>query len=114
MIESNWICERCSKEYDLQKGEGWIRLVEEDYSNEESKITPLIPYETVCYECADELYEIAKNCDKNCFACQATIVWGLSVKDCLKFQLAFDLIELPPPPPPQNSIEAARRMFNIF
>jgi len=55
MNELKWICERCGREFDLEMGEGWIALAEEIPSPEDGKLTPLEPYEKVCYECADEL-----------------------------------------------------------
>jgi len=115
MNENKWICERCGKEFDLRRGEGWIRLVEEEQSLSDGKLTPVVPFETVCYDCADELYAIVEKCDKKCYECEATIVWGLSIKDCLKFQRKFDLIDLPQKPqPPRGSIEEAEQILEIF
>jgi len=93
MDESKWICERCGREYDLEKGEGWVTLVEDQ--NSVGKLTSKEPYDCVCYECADELLAIVKKCDKQCYNCEATMVWGLSIMDCLNFQLKLDLIKLP-------------------
>lgn len=93
MEESKWVCERCGKEYDLEKGEGWVILVEEEPLPQDGKHTPLVPYESVCYKCADELYAIMEKCNKDCLNCEATTIWGLSIEDCLEFQLKFDLID---------------------
>jgi hypothetical protein len=115
MNENKWFCERCGNEFDLEAGEGWVRLVEEEQSLADGKFVPVMPFETVCYNCADDLYAIVEKCDKRCHNCEATIVWGLSIKDCLKFQLKFDLIELPRrPQPPKGSIEEARQILEIF
>ena len=94
MNDSKWLCERCGREFDLEIGEGWVTLVEEEPSPQDSKLTPLEPYEIVCYECADELYAIVERCNKDCPKCGVTTMWGLSIKDCLKFQLKFDLIDI--------------------
>ena len=93
MEESKWVCERCGKEYDLEEGEGWVILVEEEPSPQDGKLTPLVPYERVCYNCADELYAIMEKCNKDCLNCEVTTIWGLSIRDCLKFQLKFDLMD---------------------
>jgi len=69
MEESKWVCERCGKEYDLEKGEGWVILVEEEPLPQDGKLTPLVPYESVCYKCADELYAIMEKCNKDCLNC---------------------------------------------
>jgi len=95
MNETKWVCERCGNEYDLEKGEGWVTLVEEEPSPQDGKLTSLIPYEEVCYDCADELYAIVEKCNKDCLNCEVTTIWGLSIKDCLKFQLKFELIDYP-------------------
>ena len=97
MNESRWICERCKREFDLEMGEGWIVLAEEIPSPEHGKLTPLEPYEAVCYECADELYAIVEKCDQDCVSCEVTMTWGLSIRNCLMFQLKFDLLALPLP-----------------
>jgi hypothetical protein len=115
MNENKWFCERCGKEFDLDRGEGWVRLVEEEQLLAEGKLTSAAPFETVCYDCADDLCAIVEKCDKNCHQCDATIVWGLSIKNCLKFQLKFDLIELPQKPqPPRGSMEEAKEILEIF
>jgi hypothetical protein len=67
MEESKWICERCGREYDLEKGDGWITLVEDEESHLMDKlILSLSHYERVCYECAGELYEIVEKCNRDC------------------------------------------------
>jgi hypothetical protein len=115
MDENKWFCERCGSEFDLEAGEGGVTLVDEEQSLADGKLTPLVPFERVCYNCADDLYAIVERCDKMCHTCEATIVWGLSIKDCLKFQLKFDLIELQAKPqPPRGSIEEARQILEIF
>jgi len=115
MNENKWFCERCGNEFDLERGEGWVRLVEEEQSLSDGKLIPDPPFETVCYDCADELHAIVEKCDKECYNCEATMVWGLSIKDCLKFQLKFDLIELPQKvQPPKGSIEEAKQILEIF
>jgi len=115
MNENKWFCERCGNEFDLERGEGWVRVVEEEQSLSDGKLTPAVPFETVCYNCADELYVVVEKCDKNCHHCEASIVWGLSIKDCLKFQLKFDLIKLPQKAhPPKASIEEAKQILEIF
>jgi hypothetical protein len=85
------------REFDLESGEGWVSLAEEIPSPEDGKLNSLKPYEVVCYECADELYAIVEKCDKDCWNCEATMTWGLSIRDCLQFQLKFDLLTLPKP-----------------
>jgi hypothetical protein len=115
MNESKWICERCKKEYDLDEGEGWIRLTDDQVSYYQGKITPLVPHETVCYECADELLAIVEKCNKQCLFCDAARIWGLSIMDCLKFQIKFGLLDLPQKPqPPKGSIEEAKEILRIF
>jgi DNA-directed RNA polymerase subunit RPC12/RpoP len=115
MNESKWICERCKREYDLENGEGWIRLVADQPSHSDGKLSPLEPYETVCYECSDELLAIVEKCDKQCQYCEVPILWGLSVMDCLKYQLKFDLLDLPErPEPPKGSVEEAKEILRIF
>jgi hypothetical protein len=95
MNESIWTCERCSKALDLEKGEGSVRLTEDADSYSNGKITPLVPYENICYDCADELFALVEKCDKQCQYCEVTGIWGLSIMDCLKFQAKFNLLELP-------------------
>lgn len=115
MDENKWFCERCGNEFDLEAGEGWVRLVEEEQSLADGKLFPVVPFERICYNCADDLLAIVEKCDKRCDNCEATFLWGLSIKDCLKFQLKFDVIEPPQkPPPPRGSIEEARQFFEIF
>jgi hypothetical protein len=115
MDESKWVCERCGKEYDLEMGDGWITLAGDQASYYYGKLTPLVPYERVCYECSDELLAIVEKCDKQCQYCDVTTVWGPSVIDCLKFQWNFDLIEIPQrPQPPKGSIEEAKEILRIF
>jgi hypothetical protein len=97
METTKWNCERCKKEFDLEVGEGWVSLAEEIPSPEDGKLNSLEPYEVVCYACADELYTIVEKCDQNCLSCEATTAWGLSIRDCLQFQLKFDLLTLPKP-----------------
>ena len=119
-METTWTCERCMKEFDLEMGEGWVSLAEEIPSPEDGKLNSLEPYEVVCYECADELYAIVEECDKDCLSCEATMTWGLSIRDCLQFQLKFDLLTLPEP---QGKVvfmgglyeaEELKRMFRRF
>ena len=113
MEENKWVCQRCGNEYDLEAGDGWVTLVDEEQSP--GKLNDIEPSETVCYTCADELYAVVEKCDKMCHRCNATMLWGLSITDCLKFQLKFDLIELPQrPQPPKGSIEEARQILEIF
>jgi len=115
MKESRWVCERCEREFDLEENEGWINLTEDKDSYHNGKLTPLVPYERVCYDCADELLAVVEKCDKNCLDCEAAIIWGLSISDCLKFQLKFEVLELPPVQRPlQGSIEEAREILRIF
>jgi len=115
MKESRWVCERCEREFDLEENEGWINLTEDEDSYHNGKLTPLVPYEKVCYDCADELLAVVEKCDKNCLDCEAAIIWGLSISDCLKFQLKFEVLELPPVQRPlQGSIEEAREILRIF
>ena len=111
MNETKWVCERCGKEFDLEYGEGWVTLVEEELSPQDGKLTPLVPYERVCYECADELYAIVEKCNKDCLNCEVTTIWGLSIKDCLKFQLKFGLIEHPHSPSQmENNLSDIKRL----
>jgi hypothetical protein len=115
MNENKWFCERCGNEFDLEAGEGSVTLVDEVQLLADGKLFPVVPFERVCYNCADDLLAIVEKCDKRCHTCEATIVWGLSIKDCLKFQLKFDLIELPQKPqPPKGSIEEARQVLEIL
>jgi len=61
------------------------------------------------------LLAIVEKCDKQCYNCEATMVWGLSIMDCLKFQLKFELIELPQQhPPKKDSLEEAQEILSIF
>lgn len=115
MNDQRWICERCMRQYDLENGEGWVTLVNKEPSPPDGKLTPLHPHEKVCYECADELYAIVEKCDKDCMCCEATTIWGLSIRDCLKFQLKFDIIDLPQRQSPvKGSLEEAEEVLNIF
>lgn len=115
MIELKWVCERCGMEYDIEKGDGWVCLTVEQDSYYRGKLTPLVPHEKVCYECADELLAIVEKCDKQCYMCEATTIWGLSIMDCLKFQLKFDLINLPHKLKPMSgSLEEAKEILRIF
>ena len=115
MDETRWICERCEKEFDLARGEGWIRLVEDEHSSQMGKLNSLMPYEEVCYSCADELLATVEKCDKECWNCEVTTLWGLSIMECLKFQSKFDLIELPrKQQPAKGSLEEAREILRIF
>jgi hypothetical protein len=113
--ENKWICERCGREYDLEEGDGWVTLVDDEYYSRKGKLSPIEPYEKVCYECADELYAIVEECDKDCWNCEATRIWGLSIMDCLRFQLKFELIKLPEPQRPlEGSLEEAKQILKIF
>lgn len=96
MMENKWVCERCGKEYDLEEGEGWIRLVEDEEVHwmGRNPSSPE-PYETICCNCADELLEIMERCDKDCLHCRVTLEWGLSVMECLRLRTMFELIDLP-------------------
>lgn len=115
MGENKWVCERCGKEYNLKKGEGWLRLVDEEYYSTRGRLTSIKPYEKVCYKCADELLAVVEGCDKDCWNCKATTIWGLSIMDCLRFQLKFGLIGLPKKQQPlKGSIEEAKEMLQIF
>ncbi len=115
MDESKWVCERCGRAFDLENGQGWVRLVEERPSPEHAKLTPTVPFERVCYQCADELCAVARKCSRDCLNCQAASRWGLSIRDCLKFQLKFGLIEIAPGAvPPRGSIEEAKEILRIF
>jgi len=77
MGETKWTCERCGRGFDLENGDGWITLVDDEGSYRKGKLTPLEPYESVCYECADELLAVVENCDKECRYCEVTIIWGV-------------------------------------
>ncbi|MDI6776931.1 MAG: hypothetical protein QMD03_06790 [Syntrophales bacterium] len=115
MNESKWVCERCRKAFDLGQGEGWVTLTEDEDSYYKAKLTPLVSYEKVCYECADELFAVVEKCDKNCLNCETAVMWGLSISDCLKFQLKFEVIQLPQIERPlKGSIEEAREILRIF
>ncbi|MCX5643670.1 MAG: hypothetical protein NTZ17_03145 [Phycisphaerae bacterium] len=96
MNESKWTCERCGKQYDLEMGEGWVLLAEEIPSPEHGKLSSVEPYEAVCCECADELVAIMEKCNQDCADCEATQTWGLSIRECLRFQFKFDLLKAPP------------------
>ena len=99
MDESKWVCERCGRQYDLEMGEGWVLLAPEIPSPDDGILSPSEPYEAVCYECADELQAMVEKCDKNCVECEVPRTWGLSVKNCLQFQMEFGLLELRVPRP---------------
>lgn len=115
MIESKWVCERCGREYNLENMEGWITLTEDKDSYWKGKLTPLVPHEQVCYECADELLSLVETCNKDCENCEVTIIWGLSIMDCLKFQLKFDLLTLQQSElPPKDSIEETKEILKVF
>ncbi|MFQ5825677.1 MAG: hypothetical protein ACE5JB_16690 [bacterium] len=89
--------------------------MEDEDSHYEAKFSPLVPNEKVCYDCADELFAIVEKCDKQCQYCEATTIWGLSIMDCLKFQLKFDLLDLPKvQPPKRGSLEEAKEVLRIF
>jgi hypothetical protein len=115
MSELRWVCENCRRDFDLERGEGWVTLTGDEDSYRKGKLTSLVPYEKVCYECADELLATVEKCDKNCLNCEATVIWGLSINECLKFQIKFGLIELPQRKrPPMGTIEEAREILRIF
>lgn len=48
MNELKWVCGKCRREFDLEKGEGWVTLTEDEDSYHKGKLTPLVPYEKVC------------------------------------------------------------------
>lgn len=117
MNESRWTCKRCAREFDLEMGEGWIALAEEIPSPEHCKLSPTEPYETVCYECADELYAIVEKCNQDCTNCEAPKSWGLSIRDCLKFQQKFGFLNLPLPQgqvPVLGSLYEAEDVLRVF
>ena len=115
MNESRWICERCGREFDLENGDGGVTLVDEEISSQDGKLTPLVPYEKVCYECADELLSLVEKCNKECWNCEVTVLWGLSVMDCLKLQLKFELLDLPQRKPPRRGgLEEAKEILTLF
>ncbi len=115
MNESKWICEKCEREFDLEKGEGWVTLAGDQDSYHRGKLTPLVPYEKVCYDCTDELLAIVEKCDKQCQNCEVATIWGLSIMDCLKYQLKYDLIDLPQGQVPmKSSLEEAKEILRIF
>lgn len=115
MDETKWTCARCKKESDLEDGEGWITLVDDEHSYQNGKLTPLAPYETICYECGDEMLCIVEGCDKRCWECEVVAIWGLSIMDCLKFQLKFELINLPQKSQPlKGSLEETKEVLGIF
>ena len=120
MKQTKWTCERCKRTFDLEMGEGWIVLAEEIRASEHGRLTQLEPYEKVCYECADQLYAILEKCNQDCINCEATNIWGLSIRDCLQFQLKFDLLNLPQAQgqvPVMGSLyesEDVRRVFGRF
>ena len=76
MNELSWVCERCQRVFDLEKGEGWITLVEDEDSHRMGKLSPAVPYEEVCYECADELLAVVERCDRGCGDCDVTVIWA--------------------------------------
>ena len=82
-------------------GEGWVALTEEMPSPEDGKLSPIEPFEVVCYECADELLAVVEKCSKDCLHCAVTQTWGLSISDCVRFQFKFDLLE---PALPQGKV----------
>lgn len=115
MIESKWICERCERKFDLENGDSWVTLVEEELSPQDGKLTPLEPYERICYKCADKLYAIVEKCNKDCLTCEVIIIWGLSIKDCLNFQLKFNLIDFSHCPSPyKNSLEDTEEILRTL
>ncbi|GFO95904.1 hypothetical protein ig2599ANME_0086 [groundwater metagenome] len=115
MKKSIWLCERCQKKFDSDEGEGGVILTEDENSYVMGKLNPIVPYHRVCYGCADELLAVVAKCNKNCFNCEATMKCGLSICDCLKFQLRFEVIKLPPPERPfRSSMEEANEIMKIF
>jgi hypothetical protein len=99
MDESKWTCERCGQKYDLEMGEGWVLLSPEIRSPDEGIVNPVEPYEAVCHDCADVLYNLVENCDRGCEECAVPRTWRLSVKECLQFQMKFGLLKLRVPRP---------------
>ena len=99
MSESMWTCERCGRKFDLEMGEGWVSLAEEIPSPGDGKVNAQEPYEVVCHDCADILQALVEKCDRNCIACAVPKTWGLSVRDCLQFQMRFGLLQLQMPRP---------------
>ncbi len=99
MDESKWICERCGKEYDLEMGDGWVLLSPEIRSPDDGIVGSLQPYEAVCHECADVLHGLVEKCDYGCEDCAVPRTWGLTVKECLQFQMKFGLLKLRVPRP---------------
>ncbi len=115
MNESKWVCARCRKAFDLGEGEGWVTLAGDEDSYYKGKLTPLAPYEEVCYECTDELLAIIERCNGDCGNCDVTVIWGLSIMDCLRFQLKFGLLHLPQKEqPPKGSVEEAKEILRMF
>jgi hypothetical protein len=115
MDESRWVCEKCGGAFDLRDGEGWVRLVDETPSPSDGRLSSVSAFERVCYRCADELYAVAAKCSRDCVNCEAATRWGLSIRDCLKFQLKFGLLEiLQGAPPPAGSVREAREILRIF
>ena len=117
METTKWTCEKCKREFDLEVGEGWVSLAEEIPSPEDGKLNSLEPYEMVCYKCADELYAIVEDCNQCCISCEATKTWGLSIRDCLQFQLKYDLLTLPKPKgkvPFMGSLYEAEELERMF
>lgn len=115
MNESKWVCERCGREFDLEYGEGWVNIAPEKPTPQDGKLTPLEPYEKVCYECADELLAVVEKCNMDCLNCEVTSIWGLSIKDCFEFQLMFDVIDYAQiPSPVKDSIQDTKEMLRLL
>jgi hypothetical protein len=115
MDENKWACERCGATFDLDEGEGWVALTDEEGFARQGKLTPLVCYDKVCYSCADELLGLVQACNRDCLNCDATLVWGLSIMDCLRFQVKFGVISLPPGRQPEpGSIEECKALLAIL
>ncbi len=115
MNDSIWFCERCGNTFNSEEGEGGVTLTDDINSHYMGKLAPNVPPHRVCYECADDLFDVVKECAKNCLKCEASTKWGLSIGDCLKFQLKFEVIDLPNTERPlKGSIEEAKEILQIF
>lgn len=90
-----WQCDRCAKpcEYEDSDNLGILLSYDEEIA-QIGKLTNQKPYEKVCDLCGNDIYKIAKSCDKNCVDCSVTQTWGLSIMECLVFQEMHHLINV--------------------
>jgi len=55
----------------LAIGQGWV-VLDEVHLSQKGGLTPSVPYDTICIECADEPLAIIEKCNKDCGNCDVT------------------------------------------